>query len=240
MDETEGVVAIIPARGGSQRLPRKNLLPLGGKPLITWTIEAALASGSFRDIVVSSDDAEILAISSCQGVILHNRSPDLATATASSVDVLLEVLQWMESAGKQYRTCVLLQPTSPLRTGADITGALEFYAQNGGDTVVSVSELATPFGWLGTLREDGTLVGFDSLQGGTPTKAGYRLNGAIYIFDCRRFRRERRYQTDKIRGFVMPPDRGVDIDTHRDLLECEAILNQMQCDESNRFTRAEA
>lgn len=234
MDDAVRNIAIIPARGGSQRLPRKNVLPLAGKPLIAWTIEAALACDSLTDIVVSSDDVEILAIADAYGVIVHHRDQALATATAATRDVMLNVLDWRQREGANYRTCVLLQPTSPLRTADDIESALALFDAGGGDTVISVSQLDVPLEWCGTLGHEGALEGFDALMGNVaPVSTAYRLNGAIYIFDCKRFRRDRRYQTKRNLGFVMPVERAVDIDTERDLLACEAYLSDQASFKAN-------
>lgn len=220
-----GVIAIIPARGGSKRLPRKNVLPLSGKPLLAWSIEAAIASGRFQDIVVSSDDPEVFAVAEPYGVLVHQRSEALSSDTASTSDAMVSILDWLEQAGRTYETCVLLQPTSPLRSAADIAGALDLYSRGARQTVISVSDVGAPSSWLGTIDATGGMQGFaalsDSGAGGPPT---YRLNGAIYVFDCRRFRRSGRYQSEVNLGFVMPTERAVDIDTALDFAVCEFLL----------------
>lgn len=225
MDDVSPIVAIIPARGGSKRLPRKNLLPLSGKPLISWTIEAAQTAGCFAEIVVSSDDHALRSIACDLGAVIHERSPALATDQASSTDVILDVLTWLASSDRQYRTCVLLQPTSPLRSAQDIREAVRIYSENGTDTVISVSPLEVPGEWCGSLASDGTMIGFKALSSDASSRSPiFRLNGAIYVFDCQRFHSERRYRTRRTVGFVMPPERGIDIDTASDLAACEAVL----------------
>lgn len=231
MAEIGATVAIIPARGGSKRLPRKNKLPLGGKPLIAWTIEAALMAGCFAEIVVSSDDDDILGIASQLGVSTHRRRAELATDSASTVEVMLDVMEWLQSLGRQYRTCVLLQPTSPLRTAADICGAVNLYGTGDGETVISVSELGIPSGWCGTVGADGHMRGFAALTNGEAAlEPMYRLNGAIYVFDCARFRQERRYQTDRNRAFLIAASKAVDIDTEADFRQCEALMSASVAD----------
>lgn len=220
-----GVVAIIPARGGSKRLPRKNVLPLSGKPLLAWTVEAAIASGRFRDVVVSSDDPDVLAVAEPYGVLMHSRSAALSSDTASTSDAMGSILDWLEQTGRSYETCVLLQPTSPLRSAEDIASALELYRQGARQTVISVSDVGVPSGWLGTIDSMGRMKGFSALSGaGEGPQPTYRLNGAIYVFDCLRFRDTGRYQTDINLAFVMPAERAIDIDTALDLAVCEFLL----------------
>ena len=126
MINNKRVVAIIPARGGSKRLPRKNVLPLAGKPLIVWSIEAALASVYIDKTIVSTDDAEIAEISRIAGAsVPFMRPPELASDTATSADVVMHALDYLDSQNDHYYYSVLLQPTSPLRTNTDIDAALE-------------------------------------------------------------------------------------------------------------------
>ena len=120
------LLAIIPARGGSKRLPRKNILDLSGKPLIAWTIEAALNSKYIDRIVVSTDDQEIANISIKHGAeVPFLRPKSLATDDASSIDTVINVLGEIEIIDQHYEYIVLLQPTSPLRTEIDIDKAIE-------------------------------------------------------------------------------------------------------------------
>lgn len=222
---SDGVIAIIPARGGSKRLPRKNVLPLSGKPLLAWSIEAAIASGRFQDIVVSSDDPEVLAVAEPYGVLVHQRNEALSSDTASTSDAMVSILEWLEQGGRTYETCVLLQPTSPLRSAADIAGALDLYNRGARHTVISVSDVGAPSSWLGTIDATGRMQGFAALSGaGADGPQTYRLNGAIYVFDCPRFRQTGRYQTEVNQGFVMPTERAVDIDTALDFAVCECLL----------------
>lgn len=227
MVEIGATVAIIPARAGSKRLPRKNIRPLGGKPLITWTIEAALMARRLSEIVVTSDDAEILAEARLRGVTTHHRKANLATDAASTVDVMLNVIDWLESRGRHFGTCVLLQPTSPLRNAQDICGAIDLYAAGEGETVISVTEIGIPLGWCGSVNSAGFMTGFKSLSCKEETHLpAYRLNGAIYVFGCARFMYERKYQTERNKAFIIPPERALDIDTERDFRQCEAIIRE--------------
>ena len=126
MDYRNKYLAIIPARGNSKRLPRKNILPFAGKPLVQWSIEAALQCDFISKTVVSSDCPEILSISRLPGVDLHDRPKTLALDESSSVDVVLDVLKNY----KKFSYIVLLQPTSPLRCSADISDAIKCFERS--------------------------------------------------------------------------------------------------------------
>ena len=132
------VLAVIPARGGSKGLPRKNILPLAGKPLIAHTIEAARGSARVKKVMVSTDDPEIARVSASFGAQVIRRPGELATNTASSVDVLLHLLGTLEEP--EPETLLLLQATSPLRNSADIDAALDLFDRGACDAVVSVCE----------------------------------------------------------------------------------------------------
>src|SRR5690554_6064416 len=155
MGDTGDILVVIPARGGSKRLPRKNVLPLAGKPLICWTIDAALEAKLNARIMVTSDDEEILAIArqyESQGVIAYKRPDELATDTASTADVLIDAIKAEQAAGNDPKTLVLLQPTSPLRNAEDIRAALDVYREGGcEDTVVTVCEVDHPTAWVGSV-----------------------------------------------------------------------------------------
>lgn len=217
-------VAVIPARGGSKRLPGKNLINLGGKPLIAWTIEAAIEAKVFEVIVVSSDDEKILSVASKYPNIVTSERPEyLASDTATTVDTVAHVVSELEEKGTWPDAIAILQPTSPLRSAGDITAAFELFVQKK-STVVSVCELEHPIEWSGTL-ENGYLTGLnDSLLRSQDHKKRYRLNGAIYI--CQRL--DISIGTPLIKkgplAYVMPAGRSVDIDTLFDLELCEFIL----------------
>ncbi len=177
------VIAIIPARGGSKRLPRKNVLSLAGKPLIGWSIEAAQQSKYVDEIFVSTDDQEIADVASEFGINVPELRPiELATDTASSTDVLIYTLK---KFGSQSNIIISLQPTSPLRTAKHIDEALELFITKGAFSVVSVTPCEHPPQWANILPEDGSMKDF--IQGNNKRSQDlgeyYRLNGAIYIYD---------------------------------------------------------
>jgi CMP-N-acetylneuraminic acid synthetase len=224
------ILGLIPARGGSKRLPRKNVLPLAGRPLIAWSIRAGLASRHITDLVVSTDDAEIADIAHRHGATVpFMRPPELASDTASSLDVMLHALHALAERGQYYDYLVELQPTSPLRSGADIDAAIELARQRRADAVISVCRTDHPPEWSNTLPDDHALRDFFR-PGVRETRSqdlpvSYRLNGAIYLFDCQRLLRTRSLDMDdKAYAYIMPRERSIDIDTALDLHIAEAIL----------------
>lgn len=223
------ILIVIPARGGSKRLPRKNVLPLGGKPLICWTIEAALEAGLNARIMVTSDDDEILAIArqyNVQGVIAYKRPEALATDTASTNDVSVDALHAEQAAGYQPKTLILLQPTSPLRTADDIQAALRTYCDAGcEDTVVTVCEVDHPTAWIGTIGENSWLEGMDfSEKRSQKHQKEYRLNGAVYVAKTDYLLRSGAIFTERLHASVMPRRRSLDIDEDLDFRICESLI----------------
>lgn len=217
MGDTGDILVVIPARGGSKRLPRKNVLPLAGKPLICWTIEAALEAKLNARIMVTSDDEEILAIArqyQSQGVIAYKRPDELATDTASTADVLIDAVKAEQAAGHDPKTLVLLQPTSPLRNAEDIRAALDVYREGGcEDTVVTVCEVDHPTAWVGTIGDGGRFEGIDlSGKRSQDYRKEYRLNGAVYVASISSLFEAGSVFTPQLRASLMPKSRSTDID----------------------------
>ena len=156
MTERLRVLAIVPARGGSKRLPRKNLLPLGGRPLINWTIDSARNSGICDEVLVSTDDKDIAEIARDAGALVPWLRPaDLASDTASSAEVIAHALKWYEKERGNVDVVLLLQPTSPFRSPASIRGAVLTYADQPGPrqhAVVSVSPAGSHPAWTFTCQ----------------------------------------------------------------------------------------
>jgi len=227
MINNKRVLAIIPARGGSKRLPRKNVLPLAGKPLIVWSIEAALASVYIDKTIVSTDDAEIAEISRIAGAsVPFMRPPELASDTATSADVVMHALDYLDSQNDHYDYSVLLQPTSPLRTNTDIDAALELCIEKDANSIISVCETDHSPLWENTLPPDHSMVGFinESIaklrSQDLPTY--YRINGAIYISKTDDFKVRRTFFVpEKIYASIMPKERSIDIDTALDFAIAE-------------------
>jgi len=211
-------------------LPRKNVLPLAGKPLIVWSIEAALASVYIDKTIVSTDDAEIAEISRKAGAsVPFMRPPELASDTATSADVVMHVLENLDSQNDYYDYIVLLQPTSPLRTNTDIDAAFELCIEKDANSIISVCETDHSPLWENTLPPDHSMVGFinESIaklrSQDLPTY--YRINGAIYISKTDDFKVRRTFFIpEKIYAFIMPKERSIDIDTALDFAIAESVI----------------
>jgi len=230
-------VALIPARGGSKGVPRKNLRTLGGKPLIAWTIEAARRCSGIDRILVSTDDPEIQQVAkSCGAEAPFLRPLEFASDSATSVSVGLHALDWLAANGGQPRRLVQLQPTSPLRSPSDIDGALLRHEEMGVPAVVSVRPASHPPQWLRRLGPEGQLLPWSD----SPLPARrqdvdtevYELNGAIYVVDTDIFRSERSYFPAGTIGYVMPAERSLDIDTLWDFHLAELVVER-------RFTESQ-
>jgi CMP-N,N'-diacetyllegionaminic acid synthase len=218
------LLAVVPARGGSKRLPRKNVLPLAGRPLIEWTIDAARASARCVDVLVSTDDEEIAAEARRAGALVPWLRPaELATDTAGSAGVVAHALAWYESERGAVDAVLLLQPTSPFRSPASIRGAVETYnAQPGSPRhpVISVSPASTPPAWTFALR-DGELhptLGWDLLQlRSQDLPPAYAINGALYVIPAEEVRACGPIVRPGVLPFVMTdPRECLDIDTPED------------------------
>lgn len=230
----ERVVAIIPARAGSKRLPGKNILELAGLPMISWTILAARQSQYIDRIVVTTDSQEIATIAEQAGAeVPFIRPPSLADDSASSVDVIAHCLDFLATQKNDcFPIFVLLQPTSPLRDAACIDEAFGIFRQRSADSVVSVTSESHRPEWTSTLTSEGALDNFYSALYGSEKRnldgPLYRLNGAIYVCRAERFSSERRllFPTRSF-GYPMPVEKSVDVDTLFDFKMAQMLLNIM-------------
>ena len=229
MADQNKILVVIPARGGSKRLPRKNVLPLGGKPLICWTIETALNTDISARILVTSDDEEILDLVAGYGLdrlVAHKRAQSLARDTSSTADAVIDAIEAERGKGHPSDTIILLQPTSPLRNSTDILNALSVYEDSGRmDTVVSVCEVDHPTGWIGHIDEDLFFEGAN-LTGkrSQDYQKEYRLNGAVYVVSTDNLLGRKSLFTDRIRASAMPRRRSFDIDEEIDFQICETLI----------------
>ncbi|MDP3517068.1 MAG: acylneuraminate cytidylyltransferase family protein [Pseudohongiella sp.] len=228
MTKSSEILIVIPARGGSKRLPRKNVLPLMGKPLICWTIEQALDANLGAKIIVSSDDDEILEIArkyDFHGVCVHRRNARLATDEASTADVLIDVVNSEFAVGNCPKVLVLLQPTSPLRSSEDICVALQVFKDNGSlNSVVSVCKVDHPTAWVGYVDEHSVFTGAQiTNKRSQDYKQEFRLNGAVYVVLVSNLISNRSHFTQKLLASVMPRERSVDIDEDLDFNICERL-----------------
>ena len=220
-------LAIIPARGGSKRLPRKNILDLCGKPLISWSIEAALKSKYISKVVVSSDDEEILNISSNFGADIIKRPYELANDTATTFDAIKHTINNLE----KYDYIVLLQPTSPLRNVKHIDEAIELLEEKQADAIVSVCEMDHSPLWSNTLPEDGNMRGFlrDEVlnKRSQDLEKYYRLNGAVYICKTDKLLENKSFfLKDNIFAYIMDRKSSIDIDEEIDFEIAKVLINK--------------
>lgn len=222
------MLALIPARGGSKGLPGKNIRPLAGKPLIAWSIEAALGCPSIDKIVVSSDCPEIGKIAkSCGAEVPFIRPAELATDTAKGIDATLHALDWLKDNGEQFELLLILQPTSPLRTTQDIETSLARYAQKNAKAIVSVCQVDHHPWWSNTLPTDGNMAQFlrpEALNNRQKLPVYFRLNGAIYLADVDYLRQQQSCLGAETYAYEMPAERSVDIDSLLDFKLAEQLL----------------
>jgi len=197
-------LALIPARGLSDRIPYKNLIEFHGKPLIEWTISAAMQSGVFDAILVSTEDSRIEHVSKLTGAGVLRRPAELAQSETPTWEVVKHAF-----AAIKPKLLILLQPTSPLRTAEDICNCIDLFDRSGGDSVISVTQgqdvaakiLFESGGHYGRLRP----------------VTGKRENGAIYGITSYAFAEGHDWYSGVAYGYEMPEDRSVDIDTLKDL-----------------------
>lgn len=219
-------MGLIPARGGSKGIPGKNIKPMAGKPLIAWTIEAALRSDLLDAVVVSTDDTEIAAVARRVGAMVPFLRPTaLAQDSTPGIDPVLHALDLLP----EFTAVLLLQPTSPLRTTADIDACLRLARNRQAPSVVSVSEPDTHPYWTYRLGSDQSLQQF--LDSPPVTRRQdlppvFALNGALYYAQSHWLRQGRRLVGAETLAYVMPRERSVDIDNLLDWRMAELLLKE--------------
>ena len=219
MIENKKVLAIIPARGGSKGIPKKNIKAVSGKPLINYTIEAAKECKYIDKVIVSTDDKEIAEISMRAGAIVPFLRPDeLATDEAKTIDVVLHAVEFYERKAERYDIIVLLQPTSPLRTGEDIEKALEYFIRKGNEHPLLMRQFGENNELVKMLDEDSTVRRQDM-------KKYYRINGAIYINSMSELNENTSFN-DNVLGYVLAKEHSIDVDNPEDLVMAEYFLSQ--------------
>lgn len=223
-------IAIIPARGGSKRLPRKNIKNLCGRPLIEWTIDAALKSKLFDRIIVSTDSEEIREISIRAGAeVPYLRSPELATDTATTNDVVTDIVKWLEETGVVVSTIMILQPTSPLRTENDILNAFDLMVEKKAKAIVSVCEVEHPIHFCNVLEDDLSMDNFipiTSIRRTQDLPTYYRLNGSIYLFNREYVSNINNIYSKGTFAYVMNRFNSIDIDEEIDFELAEILLSK--------------
>lgn len=226
------ILAVIPARGGSKGIPRKNIKELGGKPLIAWTIECAKKSKYLDRIIVSTDDEEIARIAKEWGAdVPFMRPAELAQDDTPGIAPILHAAEFLKG---EYTHIVVLQVTSPFRSANDVDETIKKCIDNVADTCVSVTKAeASPF-WMYTLDEGEKLkpllkVDEEFYYQRQKLPVVYQLNGAVYVVTSEYLLREKKMISNDTLGYVMVDDRSLDIDKMSDFLLAEKILEQGEC-----------
>jgi CMP-N,N'-diacetyllegionaminic acid synthase len=224
----EKVLAVIPARGGSKGIPRKNIRLLDGKPLIAWSIEAAQRSKHIDHVIVSSDDSEIIDVARSWGCdVPFVRPAELARDDTPGIAPVLHALQSVQA----FECVVLLQPTSPLRTSEDIDGCLDLMYRMKSPACVSLTEAQHSPYWMYTL--DGSNRMAPVLNSSAPILRRQDspriclLNGAVYTARSQWLMERQTFLADETVGYMMPPERSLDIDTEIDFVVAEHCIRQL-------------
>lgn len=231
MIDNKKVLAIIPARGGSKGVPRKNIRELDGKPLISYTIEEAKKSKYIDRIIVSTDDEEISDISKkfCAEVP-YLRPKELAQDNSSTVDCIVHMLNWLKENENYIPDYVcLLQCTSPLRTFKDIDGTIEKMISTDMDGAVSVCEAEVNPYWTNVF--EGDKLNYFIEEGKWITRRQnlpkvYSLNGSVYVIKTNILLDKKTFETENITGYIMSTENSIDIDDEIDFKFAELLMKE--------------
>ncbi|CAH8242005.1 acylneuraminate cytidylyltransferase family protein [Vibrio aestuarianus] len=224
------MIAIVPARGGSKGLPGKNIKSLNGKPMIAYTIQAALESRYITDVVISTDDEQIYDVAASLGATkTFLRPKELARDDSLAVDNYIYTTNRLsDEFGYDVDNFVVLQPTSPLRESQDIDGAIDLFYKNSADSVVSYCLEYHPVMWHKYIEADSSLTSIfsdDSLNNRQQFRESYFPNGAIFVFK-KSLIDNRQYFSEKTFAYKMPRSRSIDIDTQEDFDYAQFLMGK--------------
>lgn len=224
------MIAIIPARGGSKGLPRKNIKCLLGKPLIAYTIEEALKSKSISRVIISTGDLEIAEISKKYGAEVPFMRPEyLSSDISKAIDTYIYTIQKIEEQEQiNINEFIVLLPTSPLRECHDIDAACGLFYDKHADSVISYTKEHHPISWHKFVNDDGKFEDIfqdNLLKNRQELKESFFPNGSIYVFS-KKIILEGRYYSDNSYSYIMPRERSVDIDTYEDFELAEFYLKK--------------
>jgi N-acylneuraminate cytidylyltransferase len=227
MINDKSFLAVIPARGGSRALPKKNVMPIAGKPMIAWTIEEAKKSKYIDKLILSSEDPEIINISKyygCEAPFI--RPNELSKDDVPAVKAILHAI----SIFNNFDYVIMLQPSSPLRIVEDIDSALEQICKNGNLSLVSVTKVLQHPNWMFTISDQGFLRNINNVEKIIAQRQElsivYLLNGAIQIAETRFLRKNNNFFSDETAAFIMPQERSFEIDTELDFVLVELLLKR--------------
>ena len=232
MIDGKTVLAIIPARGGSKRLPGKNIRPLLAKPLIAWTIEAARQSGILDEIIVTTDDNAIAETARAWGAsVPWMRPAELATDTASSMDVVLHALDRLRAVGSTYDFVVLLQPTSPFRTPSTIVSGVQMCIMNDGAPVVAVTPASDHPAWCFNVSAEGALSPMcgesAAVKRSQDLPPAYVINGSLYVLGVSHLLAAKTFVDAATRALIVTNKKeALDIDDEWDWMLAEFLGNR--------------
>jgi N-acylneuraminate cytidylyltransferase len=225
-------IAIITARGGSKRIPRKNIKPFFGKPIIAYSIEAALQSGVFDEVMVSTDDPEIAAVAQKFGATVPvMRSEKNSDDTSTTVDVLMEVLDWYESQGQSFESACCLYPTAPFVTSGRLQQAKELLYNSGADTVLPITAFSFPV--LKSFQksaDDKVSFMWDEYRNfhSQDLPKAFHDSGQFYFFKTAAFREQRKLFTENTVGLEIPETEVQDINDELDWKLAEIKFSFLQ------------
>jgi CMP-N,N'-diacetyllegionaminic acid synthase len=229
MIEKNKIVALIPARGGSKGIKNKNIIDLCGKPLISYTIQAALESKYIDKVIVSTDSQEIADVAIKYGAeVPFLRPGELASDTSKTIDAVMHAVGELEKRKEQYDILILLQATQPLRTADDIDSAIELFIKNKGQSLVSVSPVEDNPILIRTIDNLGrmnSILPMKSTCRRQDMPLYYRVNGCIYINLISELDLNTSFNDNKI-PYIMPKERSVDIDEIKDLLIAQYYISR--------------
>lgn len=218
------ILALIPARGGSKGIPRKNIVDLGGSPLISWTIDSARKSKFIDKLILSSEDQEIINIAQNNGCeVPFVRPKDLAGDTTKSIDVILHALDTIEG---RYDYLLLLQPTSPFRTEFHIDNFVKKCIDSEAEVMVSVSKVKKHPSSLYYIDDNqiSPIIESNTYSRRQDMPPTYEYNGALYISTIDYIQKYKSYKTSHVKPFEMDEYSSIDIDEESDLIYAECLL----------------
>lgn len=227
------MLAIIPARGGSKGVPKKNIRTLGGKPLIHWTIDAAMKADSIDRVILSTDDPEIAEVCMQTGIeIPFMRPEELAQDDSLAIDNYLYTMERLiDKFQYEQDEFTVLLPTVPFRNANDIDNAVELFYEKNADSVISCNQLSHPIDWVFSINQNGLIErtkdkSKDNLMNRQDSEPTYIPNGGIYIFKYTLLKDKYNYYSDKTFAYVMSEERSIDIDTETDFKFAEFLASK--------------
>jgi CMP-N,N'-diacetyllegionaminic acid synthase len=224
-------IGLVTARGGSKGVPKKNIRLVGGKPLIAWTIEAALNSRRLDRVVVSTDDPEIMRVAAAYGAETPFMRPnDLAGDTSGHLGVVLHAIHWLREHGDDAHYIMTLQPTSPFRSSQDIDAAIDLAESRDATAVTSVKPASEHPMWAKLIDQHGVVRPFISDELNKALRQDlpdcYSSNGAIYLNRCRDLERDQLMVPQGTLAYIMSIENSIDIDTPWDFRIADLLMRE--------------